>query len=113
MRTHAAIWLPSAGSLRPRRGGRVESLEALFDYDTVVFQMRAEGNYRAAGRWMSYLVDGPNPELAAGMRDFLRGVAAGEPIGAERLLAHLGRDWAELEAGFRAWEAGDPRAAAD
>ena len=66
--------------------------------------MRAEGNYEAAGRWIGYLIDGPDPDLAAGMRGFLAAVATGEPIRAELLLAHLGRDWSELEAGFREWE---------
>ena len=103
---------PAAPHGIPRRG-QVESLEYLFDLDQTVFQMRAEDNYRAAGRWIGYLVAGPDPELAVGMRGFLRAVASGEPIRAELLLRHLGRDWPELESGFRAWEAGDPRVAAD
>ncbi len=93
--------------------GRVESLADLFDLDPEVFQARARRNYRAAGRWIGYLVDGPDPALADGMKAFLGAVAAGEPIRAELLLAHLGRDWSELEAGFRAWEQRGELAAAD
>lgn len=97
----------------PRRRERVATLENLFALDQAVFQRRAEENYRAAGQWIGYLVDGPDAELAAGMRGFLRAVAAGEPIRAELLHQHLGRGWPELEAGFRVWETVNRRIASE
>lgn len=107
------VGLGDARRAVPRRRDRVETLESLFALDQVAFRRRAEENYHAAGKWIGYLVDGPDTELATGMRGFLGAIAAGEPIHAELLHEHLGRGWPELEAGFRVWETVNRRIASD
>jgi hypothetical protein len=48
-----------------------------------------------------YLLDGGEPELAAGFRAFLAAIARGESAGRRSLERHLGRPLDELEGGFR------------
>jgi hypothetical protein len=60
-------------------------------------------HYAQASFFVRYLLDGGDPELAAGFRRFLDAVADGGAPNGEALRAGLGRSWGELEAGMAAW----------
>ncbi len=59
--------------------------------------------YAQALVWIRFLFDGGDPVRAARLREFLAGVARGEPADGARLLDLLGEDPAELDAALAAW----------
>jgi len=59
--------------------------------------------YAQALVWIRFLLDGGDAGRAARFREFLAGVARGEPADGARLLDLLGEDPAELEAALAAW----------
>ncbi len=91
-----------------RAGGVGPSLEQLVTLDAERFRTTGSASlhYSLAGLWVRYLLDGAGEPTAAAFRSYLAAVAAGEPVAAGRLPERLGRDWPELEAGFRDWAAG-------
>jgi hypothetical protein len=82
------------------------------DWDRFVRSGRRQLYYGASAFWVRYLLDG-DPGLGDGFRRFLASVGQGEPATPEALRAHLGRDWAALDAGFRDWIASHPELPAE
>jgi hypothetical protein len=80
-------------------------LEALLEFDRQRFRQpdRVQLHYALSSFWVRYLLSDFEAGLSAGFREFLRRVAAGEPITAQLLGESLDRDLASLEGGFRAW----------
>ena len=66
----------------------------------------ADLHYAQASYFIRYLLEGQSGALAPAFRAFLTQVAEGGEPSAEALEKALGRDWPELEAGFRAWVVG-------
>ncbi len=89
---------------RWRSGGAIR-IEALAElpagqfFDPEDRQVR----YDTSAFFVRYLLDGESGELAPGFRAFLAALAGSRSGEAPALPAFLGRDWAELEAGFTAW----------
>lgn len=59
--------------------------------------------YAQALVWIRFLFDGGDPARSARLREFLAGVARGEPADGARLLGLLDEDPAELDAELAAW----------
>lgn len=82
--------------------GLLPSIPQLLDMDSAAF---LDGpiamHYTLSALWIRYLLS--DPELAERFRAFLPLVARGGAADATNLGAHLGREWPELERGFRAW----------
>lgn len=95
--------------------GDLPSLSRLtsLDWDQFVRSGRRQMYYGASAFWIRYLLDHEDARIGAGLRRFLAGVAVGEPATPEALRDHLGRDWAELFAGFRLWIESHPALPAD
>ncbi len=62
-----------------------------------------EDAYAESAFFVRYLLDGGDEALARGFRSYLAAIAAGGDGGPAALRASLGRDWAELDAGFGRW----------
>jgi hypothetical protein len=105
------------GSITIWKGGRAAALElqrALMAdrsvplQDLVLLDWRAfvdperRLHYPQSGLFVRYLIDSKSG-LGRGFHAFLAGVAAGESVAPDALLAHLGRSWADLEIGFGDW----------
>ena len=89
---------------RWREGGAI-SLELLCDllasefFDPEDRQVR----YDASTFFVRYLLAGEDGDLAPRFHAFLASLAAGGSADPDSLASFLGRGWAELEAGFKAW----------
>jgi len=84
--------------------GRLPPLERLVALDWESFVGAGAPLHYAEALWLiRYLLDGGDRAAAAAFREFLAGIARGEPAEGERLAALLGRPWSELEPGFVAW----------
>ena len=96
----AAILLRDADE----RGELIE-LERLLELDWQGFVGSRDRSlhYAQSSFFLRFLLDGGDPELAAGLQGFLRDVAAGGTVDGEALTQRLGADWSELEVRFRAW----------
>jgi len=81
------------------------TLAALIEMDRQQFHEpgRAQLHYALSSFWVRYLLSGVDPDLKVGFRAFLQDVGNGEPLTEEQLLERLGRDWQDLEPGFRNW----------
>lgn len=83
---------------------RLPPLERLVALDWEAFVGPGAPIHYAEALWLiRYLLDGGDGAAAAAFREFLAGIARGEPAEGERLTALLGRPWSEVEAGFVAW----------
>jgi hypothetical protein len=93
--------------------GRLPPLARLVDLDWDEF-LRSEGglHYIQAAFWIRYLLEGDGGAHAPHFAAFLAALADGGPATGEALRERLGRGWAALDAGFRAWvlrQAGEGR----
>lgn len=59
--------------------------------------------YAESALFIRYLLDGPDPELAAGFRRYLVSITEGGEGDAETLREDLGKRWEELDKGFARW----------
>ncbi|MEP7012397.1 MAG: hypothetical protein ABJC13_18915 [Acidobacteriota bacterium] len=87
--------------------GTAPSLPDLFamPWETFVAE-GADLHYAQASFFVRYLLGGENGTLAPGLRAFLNAVADGGEPSAGALEKSLGKNWPELEAGFRVWVVG-------
>jgi hypothetical protein len=65
--------------------------------------------YAYYGFWIRYLIEGESGELRDRFHAFLAAAAAAGDPSPDALADALGRDWAELEAGYHGWLRGLPR----
>ncbi len=102
-------WQGGRASLRQLReatvAGSLPTLEALTSFDERAFlrDERRSLYYAQSGFFLRYLLDGEGGRHAPALRNFLAGVAQGEPTTGEALRQALGVPWVALDAGFRAW----------
>lgn len=85
--------------------GRTLPLPALLalPWEEFVDPGREQLHYAQSAFFVRYLMEGEEGRLAPDFRAFLRSVAAGGSVVAEALQEPLGREWTELEEGFREW----------
>jgi hypothetical protein len=86
-------------------GGQGHSLREILDlgWEEFVVEDDLGLNYAHSAFWVRYLLSGWRPDLVEGFREYLRGIAAGQPATSDALADHLGRDWSELDRDFSAW----------
>lgn len=64
---------------------------------------RVQLSYALSSFWVRYLASDFDPGLTRGFRQYLQDIASGVPLDTELLRIRLGRDWDDLESGFRIW----------
>lgn len=79
------------------------------DRETLLASPDRQRLYAYYGFWIRYLIEGESGELRDRFHAFLATAAAGGDPSPDALAEALGRDWPELETGYRGWLRGLPR----